>query len=63
MCKYEIQDFKYIESESFESNFNAWLRMDTQERFNFNEEPLHPEEAYDMFVNLYGDKHGHNNVA
>jgi hypothetical protein len=63
MCAYEIKEFTYDESSSFETNFDYWYQLDTQERHNFNEDPLHPEEAHDMFVSLYGDKYGHNNVA
>ena len=63
MCAYEIKEFTYDESSSFETNFDHWYQLDTQERHNFKEDPLLPEEAHDMFVGLYGDKYGHNNVA
>tara|TARA_S200002703_G_C3589000_1_gene180916 strand:+ start:267 stop:458 length:192 start_codon:yes stop_codon:yes gene_type:complete len=63
MCKYEITEFIYDESRSFETNFDQWFQLNTQERYNFNEDPLHPEEAHDMFVSRYGEQYGHNNVT
>lgn len=63
MCAYEIKEFTYDESSSFETNFDHWFQLINQERQNFKEEPLHPEEAHDMFVGYYGAKYGHNNVA
>ena len=63
MCAYEIKEFIYDESSSFETNFDHWYQLDTQERHNFKEKPLLPEEAHDMFVGLYGPKYGHTNVT
>ena len=63
MCAYEIKEFIYDESSSFETNFDHWYQLDNQERHNFKEDPLHPEEAHDMFVSLYGAKYGHTNVT
>tara|TARA_E500000318_G_C3551396_1_gene209078 strand:- start:1325 stop:1507 length:183 start_codon:yes stop_codon:yes gene_type:complete len=52
--KYEIQEFQYNENLSFQSNFETWFRLDTKEREDWNDTPLHIEDAYDKFVRYYG---------
>lgn len=50
----EIQEFNYDLNHSFETNFSTWFQAANKERFDWNEDPLHEEEAYDVFVHKYG---------
>ena len=50
----EIQEFNYDINHSFETNFNVWFQAANKERFDWKEEPLNEEEAYDIFVHKYG---------
>lgn len=50
----EIQNFDYDINYSFETNFNVWFQTANKERFDWKENPLNEEEAYDIFVHKYG---------
>jgi len=52
--KGKIQEFNYDVNYNFETNFNSWLQDANQERFDWKDDPLHEEEAYDIFVHKYG---------
>lgn len=59
MCKYEIVEFQYDETESIEDNFVMFVRAVNDERRNFNEtELLHleSEEAKILFEKQTGKK-------
>ena len=50
----EIQNFDYDINYSFETNFIEWFKSANRERFDWKEEPLNEEEAYDIFLHKYG---------
>jgi hypothetical protein len=50
----EIQNFDYDINYSFETNFSVWFKAANRERFDWKEEPLNEEEAYDIFLHKYG---------
>ena len=50
----EVKEFEYDPKFSFESNFSTWFSDTNKERFDWKEDPLNEEEAYDIFVHKYG---------
>ena len=50
----EIQNFNYDINYSFETNFIAWFKDANRERFDWKEDLLNEEEAYDIFLHKYG---------
>ena len=50
----EMQEFNYDINHSFETNFSVWFQSANKERFDWNEDPLNEEEAYEIFVQKYG---------
>ena len=51
-----MQQFKYDDELSFESNFDRWFLLNTDERRAYNEEPYERGEAFMVFKNYVKDK-------
>jgi hypothetical protein len=51
-----MQQFKYDDELSFESNFDRWFLLNTDERRAYNEEPYERDEAFMVFKNYVKDK-------
>ena len=48
--------FTYNNDESFETNFNVWSQLNTEERIAFDEKPYTREEQFELFSKLFSKK-------
>ena len=51
-----MHEFKYDDDASFESNFDRWFLLNTDERRAYNEIPYERDEAFMVFKNYVKDK-------
>ena len=51
-----MHQFKYDEELSFDSNFDRWSLLNTDERRAYNEDPYERDEALMVFKNYVKDK-------
>ena len=51
-----MHQFKYDEELSFDSNFDRWFLLNTEERRTYNEDPYGRDEAFMVFKNYVKDK-------
>jgi hypothetical protein len=51
-----MHQFKYDEELSFDSNFDRWFLLNTDERRAYNEDPYERDEALMVFKNYVKDK-------
>ena len=52
--------FKYDSFHSYETNFQIWYDMNCREKRNYNEPSYSPEEAREVFDNIYEKKLAHS---
>ena len=57
-CKrrFDMHEFKYDDETSFESNFDRWFLLNTEERRTYNEDRYGRDEAFMVFKNYVKDK-------
>ena len=48
--------FEFDENQSYETNFNRWFSMNTEEKLGHNEEPYSTNMAKQVFNEMYGSK-------
>jgi hypothetical protein len=51
-----MHEFKYDDELSFDSNFDRWFLLNTEERRTYNEDPYERDEALMVFKNYVKDK-------
>ena len=51
-----MHEFKYDDELSFDSNFDRWFLLNTEERRTYNEDPYGRDEAFMVFKNYVKDK-------
>tara|TARA_R100001129_G_scaffold71299_1_gene48524 strand:+ start:256 stop:444 length:189 start_codon:yes stop_codon:yes gene_type:complete len=51
-----MEQFKYDDETSFESNFERWFLLNCDEKKVYNEKPYKREEALTVFKNYVKDK-------
>ncbi len=51
-----MHEFKYDDELSFDSNFDRWFLLNTDERRAYNEDPYERDEAFMVFKNIVKDK-------
>ena len=54
-----MEVYKYRSEDSYESNFNRWYLMNSDERRQHNEKTYTEEEAWSVFYNNYGKRLAH----
>ena len=52
--------FKYDSYHSYETNFRIWYDMSCREKRSFNQPAYSPEEAREVFDNIYEKKLAHS---